>query len=212
MRWTIVTCYTVYIMYVLHCMHYALYYTHYHITLMYYALHCITLYALCITLYTLPHYTYVLCIILYVLHCIILYVLYCMIMLYVLHYALYCDLVFRFKRKAECNLRDNNLTMKRMGAVESDSVKSAGKLKISCTRPVKERQKLVSELCMGRNKTMRMASMRVTRQWSISCQHISTITCTGVPRVWHFSAFYTVCITLYALYYTGCINTKFHKL
>ena len=28
-----------------------------------------------------------------------------------------------------------------------------GKLKISCTRPVKERQKLVSELRMGRNKT-----------------------------------------------------------
>jgi len=31
-------------------------------------------------------------------------------------------------------------------------------LKISCTRPEKERQKLVSELCMG--KTMCMASMR----------------------------------------------------
>ena len=43
--------------------------------------------------------------------------------------------------------------MKRMRAVESDSVKS-GKLKITFTRPVKERQKLVSELCIGRNKTM----------------------------------------------------------
>ena len=28
-----------------------------------------------------------------------------------------------------------------------------GKLKISCTRTMKECQKLVSELCMGRNKT-----------------------------------------------------------
>ena len=63
-----------------------------------------------------------------------------------------CDHVFRSKRKAECNLREK--AMKRMRSVESDSVKSAiGKLKISCTRPVKERQKLVSELCIGRNKT-----------------------------------------------------------
>ena len=45
---------------------------------------------------------------------------------------------------------------------------------------------------MGRNKTMHMhmASMRVTRQWSIST---STITCTAAPRVWHFSAFHYVC-------------------
>ena len=46
-----------------------------------------------------------------------------------------CDHVFRSKRKAECNLREK--AMKRM----------------SCTRSVKERQKLVSELCIGRNKT-----------------------------------------------------------
>ena len=52
--------------------------------------------------------------------------------------------------------------MKHMRAVVSDSVKSA-KLKISCTRPVKERQKFVSELCIGRNKTMRMANMRESR-------------------------------------------------
>ena len=33
-----------------------------------------------------------------------------------------CDLVFRFKRKAKCNLREKTvLTMKRMGAVESDT-------------------------------------------------------------------------------------------
>ena len=38
--------------------------------------------------------------------------------------------------------------MKRMRSVESDSVKSARNAKDSCTRPVKERQKLVSELCI----------------------------------------------------------------
>ena len=42
-----------------------------------------------------------------------------------------CDLVLRSKRKAECNLRrrENSLIMKRMGAVESDYVKSARKAK-----------------------------------------------------------------------------------
>ena len=50
--------------------------------------------------------------------------------------------------------------MKHMRAVVSDGVKSA-RLKISCTKPVKERQKSVSKLCIGR----RMASTeRVTRQ------------------------------------------------
>ena len=52
--------------------------------------------------------------------------------------------------------------MKRMRAVVSDSVESARlkiRLKISCTRPVKECQKFVSELCIGR----RMASMRESR-------------------------------------------------
>ena len=38
-----------------------------------------------------------------------------------------CDLVFRSKRKAECNLRVK--AMKRMRAVESDHVKSARKAK-----------------------------------------------------------------------------------
>ena len=36
------------------------------------------------------------------------------------------------------------------GSVESDSVKSARKAKVSCTRPVKERQELVSELWQSR--------------------------------------------------------------
>ena len=42
-----------------------------------------------------------------------------------------CDLVFRSKRKAECIkfARQISLTMKHMGAVESDSVKSARKAK-----------------------------------------------------------------------------------
>ena len=59
------------------------------------------------------------------------------------------------KRSVICER--NSLTMKHMGAVESDIGK------ISCTRLVKERQKPVSELCMGRNKTMCMASMRESR-------------------------------------------------
>ena len=59
-----------------------------------------------------------------------------------------CDQVFRSKQTAECNLREK--AMKRMRAVVSDSVKSARlkisgiRLKISCTRPVKERQKFMS--------------------------------------------------------------------
>ena len=48
--------------------------------------------------------------------------------------------------------------MKRMRAVASDDVKLA-RLKISCKRPVKERQKFVSELCIGRH----MARMRESR-------------------------------------------------
>ena len=65
-------------------------------------------------------------------------------------------LSFDSNEKQSVFARENSLTMKRVGAVESESVKSA--------RPVKERQKLMSELCMGRNKTMRMASMRESRQ------------------------------------------------
>ena len=80
--------------------------------------------------------------------------------------------------------------MKRMGAVESDSVKSARKAKYKLHN-VKERQKLVSELCMGRNETMRMASLRESRDSNrFSSQHTCTITCTAAPRVWHFRAFH----------------------
>jgi len=51
----------------------------------------------------------------------------------------------------QCNLREE--AMKRMRAVESDSVKSGRKAKGKFHKPFKERQKLVSELCTGRNKT-----------------------------------------------------------
>ena len=55
-------------------------------------------------------------------------------------------------------VRENSLTMKHIGAVESGSVKSARKTTDKLHK--KERQKLVSELCLGRSKTMHMASMR----------------------------------------------------
>ena len=56
--------------------------------------------------------------------------------------------------------------MKRMRAVESDSVKSARKaIKDKLHKPFKERQKLVSKLCTARNKTECTwhASMRESR-------------------------------------------------
>ena len=62
-----------------------------------------------------------------------------------------CDLVFRSKREAECNLREKKFNYETYGS--SRIRNQLGKLKISCTRTVKECQKLVSELCMGRNKT-----------------------------------------------------------
>ena len=64
---------------------------------------------------------------------------------------------------------------------------------IGCTRPVKEHQKLVSKLCMGRN-TMCMASLSESLDSDrFSCQHTCTISCTAAPRVWHFSAFHWIC-------------------
>ena len=82
-----------------------------------------------------------------------------------------------------------HLTMKCMGAVESDSVKSPRKAKDKLHKC----QKLMSELCMGRNKIMRMASMRQSRDSDrFSSQHTSTITCTAALRVWRFSPFHYV--------------------
>ena len=80
--------------------------------------------------------------------------------------------------------------MKRMGAVESDNVKSARKAKDKLQSSVKEGPKLVSKLCKDRNKTMRKASMRESRdsdRFLINTQ----VQCTAVPRVWHFSAFHS---------------------
>ena len=62
-----------------------------------------------------------------------------------------CERYAVFRSKAECNLREKAL--KRMRAVESDSVKSARKAKYKLHKPFKERQELVSELYTGRNKT-----------------------------------------------------------
>ena len=54
--------------------------------------------------------------------------------------------------------------------------------------PVKECQKLVSELCMGRNQTMRMASMRESQD---SDRFSNTrVQSHALLRVWHFSAFH----------------------
>ena len=65
----------------------------------------------------------------------------------------HCDHVFRSKRKAECNLREK--AMKRVRAVESES----GKLKISCTRPVKVSEIRERTLHRQEQNRMRIASM-----------------------------------------------------
>ena len=62
-----------------------------------------------------------------------------------------CERYAVFRSKAECNLQEKAL--KRMRAVESDSVKSARKAKDKLHKPFKECQELVSELYTGRNKT-----------------------------------------------------------
>ena len=75
-----------------------------------------------------------------------------------------------------------------MGAVESDSVKSARKAKDKLHK-VCER---ASETLHGQEQNrMHIASMRESQDsvW-FSNQHTSTITCTAAPRVWHFSAFH----------------------
>jgi len=78
-----------------------------------------------------------------------------------------------------------------MAAVEWDSVKSArkaqDKLHKTCERASETRERTLhgqEQLCDGK------PGETVMRQWSISSQHTSTITCTAAPRVWHFSAFH----------------------
>ena len=72
--------------------------------------------------------------------------------------------------------------MKRMRAVESDSVKSARKAKDKLHKAC-ERTSEIRERTLHRHGKHE----RVTRQ---SSQHTSAITCTDAPRVWHFIAFH----------------------
>ena len=69
------------------------------------------------------------------------------------------DLVFRSKRKAECNLQEK--TMKSMGAVESGSVKSARKAKDKLHKACERASETCERTLHGQeqNRT-RMASMR----------------------------------------------------
>ena len=80
--------------------------------------------------------------------------------------------------------------MKRVRAVESDSVESARKVKDklhkACERASEIREQTVHRQEQNR---MCMVSMRVMRQRSILV-NTGTITCTAAPRVWHFSAFH----------------------
>ena len=56
---------------------------------------------------------------------------------------------------------------------------------------MKERQKFVSKLCIGRNKTECVWQAWESHEAVIdSRQHTSTIACTVAPRVWHFSDFH----------------------
>ena len=81
-----------------------------------------------------------------------------------------CDHVFRSKEREKA--------MKRMRAVESDSVKSARKAKDSELHKACERASEIRERTLHRQEQNRMR-MRVTRQ---SSQHTSTITCTRIRR------------------------------
>ena len=73
-----------------------------------------------------------------------------------------CDLVFQSKKKAECNLREK--AMKRMRAVESDSVRSARKAKDKLYKAC-ERASEIREQTLHRQKQnrMRMANTRESR-------------------------------------------------
>ena len=59
---------------------------------------------------------------------------------------------------------------------------------------MKQRQKFVRELCIGRSKTECIWQARESHETVInSSQDTSTITCTATPRVWHFNAFHYLC-------------------
>ena len=70
--------------------------------------------------------------------------------------------IMSFDQK-QCNLREK--AMKRMRAVESDSVKSARKAKDKLYKPFKERQKLVRNFTQAETKQNAHGKLkRVTRQ------------------------------------------------
>ena len=97
------------------------------------------------------------------------------------------------KQSVICETKQFNLTMKRIGAVESASVKSARKAKYelhkACERVSETRERTLH----GQKQNVHDKHERVTRQCSVSNQHTSAITCTAAPRVWHFSAFHFMC-------------------
>ena len=85
-----------------------------------------------------------------------------------------CNLVFRSKRKAECNLREKTvyLTMKHMGAVESDSVKSARKAKDKLHKACERAPETHEPTLHGQEQNNAHAKHeRVTKQCLASNQH-----------------------------------------
>ena len=82
-------------------------------------------------------------------------------------------IVFRSKRKTECNLREKAMKSAR---------KAQDKLQKACERASETRERTLHTL-VGRKKKnrMRMASMR--ESVIDSSQHTSTITCIAAPRV-----------------------------
>ena len=89
-------------------------------------------------------------------------------------------------------MRENSLSMKRMGEVESDGVKSARKAKDKLHKAYERASVNRERTLHGQEQNrMCMASMRESQGSArFSNQHTSTITCTAVPRVWHFNAFH----------------------
>ena len=88
-------------------------------------------------------------------------------------------IVFRSKRKTECNLREKAMKSAR---------KAQDKLQKACERESETREQTLHTLVGRKKSRMRMASMR--ESVIDSSQHTSTITCIAVPRVWLFSAFH----------------------
>ena len=83
--------------------------------------------------------------------------------------------------------------MKHMGAVESDSVKSARKAKDKLHKACERASETCERTLHGQEQNSVHGKYgRVTRQCLVSSQHTCTITCTAAPRVWHFSVFHYV--------------------